>query len=116
MLGGERRQAVVAARRERLGGDAQVVKERGRVAVAAVELIPQHALLARLQVGTHRRGFARPRRATDPHDGPFKRAVELGVKSRARVHVAQARRREFGELSDRAQGGGGAPHQFVTFI
>jgi hypothetical protein len=90
--GRERRQRRGAlAALEPFGGEAEVMEERGRIIVAAVDLVPDRRNAARLEVAREKRRLAGARLRRDPHDRTAAQAVEAREKPLARERVARTR-------------------------
>ncbi len=86
-------------------GRPHVMDERRRIGVAGVDLVPQVAPVAGLQVACDERRLAGSRRRADPDDRSRRGFVEERVEPRPRQRVVELRPREFGE-SGRASGQG----------
>ena len=93
VLGGQQRQLRGCAG----GRQAQVIDEGGGIGIGGIDLVPDAAALACLQVTGQQRGLARAGLGAEPDQGTPGRLVEQGMEARARQHVVQPRPRELGE-------------------
>ena len=83
--------------RKRRGGGAHVVHERGRICVAAVDLVPDVTLVARLEVTRHQGRLAGTRWCAHPDDRPRSRLVQQLEQPWTLERVVELGPREFGE-------------------
>src|SRR5207244_12017639 len=82
-----------------LRGEPQVIEEGARVAIAFIELVPEAANAALVEVARGERRLAASRGTGDPHHRAFAAAVEQAEEALSRQHAGKARARSLAERS-----------------